>query len=333
MGILSKGMAAGAALLIGSLACAAMAQSGPDYFKGKTVNYIIATEPGGGYDTYGRLVCEFMQKHLPGSTFVVRNMPGAGNLLGANYIAASKPDGLTFGSFNTGLVYSQLTGNEGVKFDLTKMSWIGKAASDPRVVVVSADTNIKTFKELQDLKARLKFSASGVGSASEVNTTMLVSALKLPIDVISGYSGNDDQLAIMRGEVQGVISSRSSFEPFVKEGKGRFLAQIGGSDTDVPQLSTLVDNEAAKKAIALVESQGDISRLTVGPAGIPDDILKTLRDAYAEATTDPEFVEKAQKLGLPLDPLVGDKVAAAVKDALDQSPEMVAFLKQALKKD
>ncbi|WP_454857591.1 Bug family tripartite tricarboxylate transporter substrate binding protein [Rhizobium binxianense] len=333
MDIFSKGMAAGAALLACGWATTAMAQSGPDYFNGKTINYIIATEPGGGYDTYGRLVCEFMQKHLPGSTFVVRNMPGAGNLLGANYIAASKPNGLTIGSFNTGLVYSQLSGNAGVKFDLTKMSWIGKAASEPRVIVVSADTDIKTFKELHDLDRKLKFSASGIGSASEVDTTMLVSALKLPIDVISGYSGNDDQLAIMRGEVQGVLSSRSSFEPFVRDGHGRFLAQIGGSDTDVPQLATLVDGEEAQKAIALVESQSEISRLTVGPEGIPDDILATLRDAYSAATSDPEFIAKAEKLGLPLDPLVGDKVADLVKKALDQSPEMVSFLKQALKKD
>ena len=81
-----------------------------DFFNGKTVNYIVATDPGGGYDTNGRLVAEFMQKHLPGSTFVVQNMPGAGHLIGANYIYASEPDGLTIGTFNTGLIYSQLVG-------------------------------------------------------------------------------------------------------------------------------------------------------------------------------------------------------------------------------
>src|SRR5215208_2020714 len=127
---------------------AALAQSEADFFKGKTVNYIISTAPGGGYDYYGRLVAEYMQKHLPGSTFVVRNMPGAGHVVGANYIYAAKPDGLTIGSFNTGLIYNQLIGLEGVKFDLTKMSWIGKAASDPRVIVVAQQTPIKTFEDL-----------------------------------------------------------------------------------------------------------------------------------------------------------------------------------------
>src|SRR5690242_21888590 len=118
-------VAAGTALA----ALPALAQDGVDFYKGKTVTYIVATAPGGGYDLYGRLVAEYMQKYLPGSTFVVKNVPGAGHLIGANTIYASKADGLTLGTFNTGLIYNQLIGREGVRFDLTKMAWIGKAAS------------------------------------------------------------------------------------------------------------------------------------------------------------------------------------------------------------
>ena len=90
----------------------APAQTGADFFKGKTVTYIVATAPGGGYDLYGRLVAEYMQRHLPGSTFIVRNVPGAGHLIGTNAIYAAKPDGLTIGTFNTGLIYNQLIGHE-----------------------------------------------------------------------------------------------------------------------------------------------------------------------------------------------------------------------------
>ena len=100
-----------AALALASPTTAAVAQTGADFFNGKTVNYIVATDAGGGYDVNGRLVAEFMQKHLPGSTFVVRNMPGAGHIVGTNYVNASTPDGLTIGTFNTGLIYSQLVGN------------------------------------------------------------------------------------------------------------------------------------------------------------------------------------------------------------------------------
>ncbi len=77
-------------------------------FRGKTITYIVATGPGGGYDTYGRLISRYMQKYLPGSRVVVRNVPGAGHIVGANTIYAAKPDGLTIGMFNTGLIYNQL---------------------------------------------------------------------------------------------------------------------------------------------------------------------------------------------------------------------------------
>lgn len=310
-----------------------LAQDGAEFYKGKTVNYIVATAPGGGYDTNGRLVAQFMQKHLPGSTFVVQNMPGAGHLIGTNFIYASKPDGLTFGTFNTGLIYSELSGNPGIKFDLAKMSWIGKVSSDPRVIVVSKDSGINSYEDLKNLKEPIKFASAGVGSASTIETTMLVKALGLKIEVVSGYNGSDDQLAMRRGEVQGIIGSRSTFQPFVDAGNGKFIAQIGGSEADVPQLSTLVDGADAKRVIDLVESQSDISRLTAGPAGIPEDRLKTLRDAYAAATSDPEFLAKAKEIGVPVDPKVGDDVGNLVKGAMQQAPEVVEFLKQSLKED
>jgi tripartite-type tricarboxylate transporter receptor subunit TctC len=322
---------AGASILFGAWAFAASAQSGTDFFDGKTVNYIVATEPGGGYDTNGRLVAEFMQKHLPGSTFVVRNMPGAGQIIGANFIYFSAPDGLTVGTFNTGLIYGQLAGKDGIKFDLLKMSWVGKVASDQRVIVVSKQSGIESFKQLESLQDPVKFAAPGVGSASAIETAMLVNSLSLPIRIITGYNGDEDQLAMLRGEVAGTVGSRSSFQRFVDEGKGTFIAQIGGAAGSVPLLVPPKDNEQVKKTITLVEAQGNISRLTAGPPGIPKDRLQALRSAYIAATSDPDFLEKARRLGLPVDPLAGEKVAEAVAKALDQTPETIEFLKGNMK--
>ncbi|MDF1635368.1 tripartite tricarboxylate transporter substrate-binding protein [Mycoplana sp. MJR14] len=323
----------GAATIAAMAATPTFAQEGAEFFNGKTVNYIVATAPGGGYDTNARLVAEFMQKYLPGSTFVVQNMPGAGHLIGANYVYASEPDGLTFGTFNTGLIYGQLAGDPAIKFDLGNMSWIGKVASDPRVIVVTKDSGIESFEQLKNSKEPVKFASAGVGSASTVETTMLVKALGLPVEIVSGYNGGDDQLAMRRGEVQGIIASRSSFQEFVNEGNAKIIAQIGGSESDVPQLSSMTDDAEAQKVIALVASQSNISRLSAGPAGIPEDRLQALRDAYTKATTDPAFLEKAKSLGLPVDPKVGDDVATVVKAALNQSPEIVTFLQETLKKD
>jgi tripartite-type tricarboxylate transporter receptor subunit TctC len=309
----------------------APAESGAAFFSGKTITYIVATDPGGGYDTNGRLVAEFMQKHLPGSTIVVRNMPGAGQIIGANFIYAAEPDGLTIGTFNTGLIYAQLAGKAGIRFDLSQMSWVGKLASDPRVIVVSKQSGIESFKQLEHSHEPLKFAAPGVGSASAIETAMLVNSLSLPIRIIAGYNGDEDQLAMLRGEVVGTVGSRSSFQRFVDEGNGKFIAQIGGAEGTVPLLAPPRHNDHITKAIALVESQANLSRLTAGPPDIPETRLQVLRNAYIAATSDPEFLEKAKRLGLPIDPLAGGKVADAVAKALDQTPEIIEFLKSNMK--
>jgi tripartite-type tricarboxylate transporter receptor subunit TctC len=323
---------AGAALAAIAAAAPVSAQEGAAFYKGKTVTYIVATAPGGGYDTYGRLVADFMQKHLPGSTFVVRNMPGAGHLVGTNAINASKPDGLTIGTFNTGLIYNQLIKADGVRFDLSKMSWIGKAASESRVVVVASQSPIKTWQDFVALKEPVNFAVAGLGSASYVETIMLTNVMKLPVKVLTGYNGTDDQLAMRRGEIVGSIASRSSYDQFVKNGYGRLIAQIGGNDKTLPQLSAVVTDPKAKELLALIESTGEIARLTAGPPGIPAPQLEALRSAYKQAMEDKELIARADKIGVPVEPLYGEDIVKMINAALKQSPETIELLKQSLAK-
>jgi tripartite-type tricarboxylate transporter receptor subunit TctC len=210
------------------------------------------------------------------------------------------------------------------------MSWIGKAASDPRVIVIAQQSPIKTFEELRAQTTPVTMATAGVGSASYVETVMLTNALRLPAKVVTGYNGSEDQLAMRRGEVQGSVASRSTYEQFVKNGFARFIAQIGGSETDVPQLASQVTDPAGKQLIALIQSQGDIARLTAGPPGIPADRLEALRTAYRQAMEDKELQEKAAKLERPVEPAYGEDVLKAVQEALNQTPETVATLKAAM---
>lgn len=308
----------------------AIAQDGVAFYKGRSINYVAATAPGGGYDFYARLVSAEMEKHLPGSTFVVRNMPGAGHLVGANYIANSKPDGLTIGIFNTGLIYNQLIGLPGVRFDLAKMSWIGKAASDPRVIAVGAGTPFKTFDDLRNSKDVMKFAIGGIGSAAYVETVMLKNAFNLPLRIITGYNGGADMLAMRRGEVDASVGSLSTLGAFAESGHGRLVVQIGGSDRAAPQLSTFATDKRSKDLIALVQSQGELSRFTVGPAGIPNDRLEALRLAFRKTMESKDVQDKVRKAGRPLDPAYGEDVARAIRAALDQTPETIALLKEAM---
>jgi tripartite-type tricarboxylate transporter receptor subunit TctC len=298
------------------------------YFEGKTITYIIATDPGGGYDTYGRLIGKYLEKHLKAGNVVFKNLPGAGHIVGANTLAASEPDGLTIGTFNTGLIYAQVLKREGVEFDLSEMSWIGKAAADPRVLILGTDSGLKTYEDLENADGPVKFAASGVGSASYTDTNLIASALDLNIEIIPGYNGNEGEMAMLRNEVAGQVGSLSSLKPFVDAGNGTIALGIGG---DVqPQAIDLATSDKGKSIANLVQALSELARLTAAPAGVPDEVLQELRDAYWASVTDPDLLADAEKLDIPIEPANGPDVEALVKAALDQSPETVEIIAAAV---
>lgn len=310
-------------------------QAASNYFKGKTITYIVATRPGGGYDAYGRLVAKYMQKYLPGSTVIVKNVPGAGHIIGCNEIYNSKPNGLTIGTFNTGLIYAQLVGTQGIDFDLAKMSWIGKAASDPRVLVARNGSGLKTIGDLEDSQQPWKLTANGLGGADYNDTTMLSQVMGWNIHLLLGYRGNEGQMAMRRGETDGMLGSKSSLDSFVQNGYGHYVFQIGGHPPPhVPLLSSAIKNgnDKAKRIVALIRSQADLARLTAGPPGIPKARLAELREAYRKALNDPQLRAQAKKMGRPIDPGYGARVTKEVKDALNQPPAIKKLLNKLIKK-
>lgn len=333
----SRGLLAG--LTAGFTALASLGASGAagaatDFYKGETIIYIVATQAGGGYDVYGRLIAKHMEKQLPGARIVVKNVPGAGHIIGANQLYTAKKDGLTIGTFNTGLVYAQLLKRKGVQFDLAKMQFLGKAAADPRMIMVRANSDVRTIDDLKNSKQKVKFAVAGPGSASYNEIKMLIGALGLNIDVIPGYNGKEDEMALRRNEVTGAMGSLSSFDTFVKNGYGRFVLQIGGKKLadikDVALASEAITQGDGKAVAALIGAQAELGRLTAAPPGVPADRMKVLRAAYKGALTSKEFLADANRIGRPIDPLFGEEVDARIKQALDQPPAMVALVKSVL---
>ncbi len=100
-----KGVLAGATLAT-AWGGAAMAQSAADFYKGKTVQFMVGYGPSGGFDAYTRAAARFMGKHIPGNpNVIVQNMPGASSLTFVRYLATRAPtDGTQWGMFNRGLM-------------------------------------------------------------------------------------------------------------------------------------------------------------------------------------------------------------------------------------
>jgi tripartite-type tricarboxylate transporter receptor subunit TctC len=325
------------ALLVGVAAfCAtgsAWAQNADaEFFRGKTINYIVATGPGGGYDTYGRLLTRFMAKYMPGTTFVVRNMPGAGNIIGVNAIYRARPDGLTFGIFNTGLIYSQMLKLEGVQFDLARMSWIGKMADEGRTLVLATKSGLDGIDDLINAREPVFLASSGIGAASDIEMRLLQKMLRLNVRLITNITGGETQLSMLRGEVAGVLEAASSQAEFVKQGNAKYVLSIAGAQSALPGVPTardFVTNEEHLRLIALVENIAQLGRPTAGPPGIPAGRLDVLRDAFMKAVSDPQLLAQARRMNIPILPARGDEAAKLLPAILAQPPNVLALLSEA----
>jgi tripartite-type tricarboxylate transporter receptor subunit TctC len=273
-----------------------------------------------------------MQKYLPGSRVVVRNVPGAGHIVGANMIYAAKPDGLTIGMFNTGLIYDQLLKRDGVLFDLNKFSWIGKAANDTRALMLSKSGGFKNIDDLLKAKTPIKFAAAGVGSAAYNDTRILADALHLNVQIVPGFTGNEGEMSMLRNEVVAEVGTAESMEEFVKQGHGYFALAISGDPTalpGVPRAAQFVKDDHGRRLLTLINALSEIGRLTAGPPGIPANIVSRERQAFDAAVKDPQFLAEAKKLNLDIHAASGQQVETAIKAALNQPPETVAALKAA----
>lgn len=309
----------------------AFAQAAPNkaYYDGKQVEWIVSTAPGGGHDFWARLVSANMQRQLPGSKFVVRNRPGAGHIIGVNLIYNSAPNGLTLGNFTTGLVYTQLIGTKGIRFDLAKMSWVGKVSSERRVMSVAVNSEYKTFADVLNSKREVKFSSSGVGSGSFTDSFMVGTAFNIPFRIINGYSGSQSALAMVRGEVDVLMGGEDSADSYVRAGHLRNIMMVGGGGVrGMADANDYVKTPLGKQVIRLMSLMGNLSRITAGPPGIPADRLAALRVAFKEAIESKELQAAAKKAQRETEPAYGDDVRNMIVELMNQPPEIVAMLKK-----
>jgi tripartite-type tricarboxylate transporter receptor subunit TctC len=226
-------------LLVAAIGLAAaplvMAQS----FSGKTVTIIVGYKPGGGYDATARMLARHLPKHIPGRpTVIVQNMPGANSVIAANHVYnVAKPDGLTIATFNRNLPIAQLTGVDGVKYDITKFAWIGSAANESTILAIRTELPYKTFEELRRAKEAVVIGSTGPGANTHDFPLLLKDLVGLNFKIVSGYSSSADiMLAVERKEVDGRAGSFTSLRPFIERGLVRPIVRARSTEPGIDQL-------------------------------------------------------------------------------------------------
>jgi tripartite-type tricarboxylate transporter receptor subunit TctC len=330
-----------AALFLSLLVPSACAQD--SFYKGKTVRFIVGAPPGGGFDTYSRAITRHIGKHIPGNpTMLVDNMPGAAGLVAANYVyKASRPDGLSVGTFVGGLFLQQMLGLAGIEFDAPKFEHLGVPGQDNFVIGLAKSTGINSLEQWKASGTVIKLGGVAPGGGTDDIPKLLKAVLGLPLQLVSGYKGTAPvRLAFNAGEVQGACNSIESFKATWRNeiDKGELVIVIQAAVRphpevpNVPWAYELAKTDDAKKMIqALARVNGVLNRPYVMPPGTPKDRVKIFRKAFSDTMKDSEFLADARKANLNLDPLDGEEIENEVKAFFKLEPALIKQLKEILK--
>ncbi len=317
-----------------------------EFYKDKTIRFIVGQAAGGGYDTYTRTIARHIGKHIPGNpTAVVENMTGAGSLVAANYLFNNaKPDGLTIANWNSAFVLNQALGDPNVKFEARKFGWIGAPSKGVPVLVIMAFAGAKSFDEMLKSGKALKVGGTAPGSHSVDLPLMLNKMLGAKFNVVSGYQGTAQvRLAMQRREVDGDFTNWESVVATRRDmidarGDDRLLPLLIHSRLNEPEVKNIplfaevLGNTLNVETYNAYMAQMEYQRpLTVAP-DTPRERLETLRRAFKATLADAEFQAQAQKSKLDIVYVSGEEAEKLVGGVLAISQrvrENLQFLSQA----
>jgi tripartite-type tricarboxylate transporter receptor subunit TctC len=329
-------LARGAAIVAAASAISvqAHAQTPEEFYRGKTVQFMVGYPPSGAFDAYTRVAARFIGKHIPGNpTVIVNNMPGASSLQFVRYLQSVAPkDGSQFGMFNRGLMPKSVLEPKAVGVDFTKFTWIGSMNSE---IAFCYTWGAKGIKTLEDLRTKpIMLGETSKNSGGYIYTSILRSLSPEKIKPVLGYATTGDiWLAIERGELDGNCTLMTSLESQRPDWlpQNKIVPLVQFSETkhpslpNVPTIFEVLTSENEKKAINFLIASEQIGRPIIGPPGMQADRTAALRKAFLDMVKDPEFIEFAKKSKMDMDPVSGEKaaeIAAAIQSAPQEAVEL-----------
>ena len=327
-----------AALLVASCGPAEVgtAQSpAGDFYSGKIVSIIVGSGAGGGFDTTARLVARHIGQHIPGApTVIVVNMPGGGGLVAANHVfSAAVKDGTVIGLFHEAQVMNQVTGGEGVNFDLRQFNWLGSSYDDPNVCIVRTDAPVTNFKDMIGRTTAVAVGGTGPGSNTYDAPRVLAAATGANLKAVAGYpTTNDVRVGVERGEIQGMClgweSVQSASGEWLKDGYARVFVQNGTERhkdlPDVPLAMEYARDEESRTLLRLVDAPGAMAKPFALPPGVDAGRVQVMRAALQATYHDPAFLEEAKAMNLEFQPKDADEIQQILSEVLATPPDIAA---------
>jgi tripartite-type tricarboxylate transporter receptor subunit TctC len=284
----------------------------------------VAGTAGGGIDLFARLVGRHFGRHIPGHPAItVEDMPGAGGIRAANFLARQAPrDGTVMTTFASGPVLEPLIGPRNPGYDASQFTWLGALTRD---VGLCLAWGASPFKTIDDVR-RHTMVVAGTGAGSETDTWPVIinEVLGTKFKVVTGYLGTQETiLAIERGEASGrciiSLSALKTAKPDWLTGrKVNILLQVGLKKSPelpgVPLLLDLAKNDSDRQMLKLLSAPSEIARPFAAPPGLGASTTALLRRAFDATIADPNFLAEANAMHADIAPTRGEDVQKLVSE-------------------
>ena len=303
--------------------------SAEDIYPAKRITWVNPTKAAGGSDLVARSISLYLGKYLKevkgakGGDVVVKNVPEAGGRKAYSAIFNAKPDGYTIGDFNNAFVTESITSK--VEFDYNKYTFIARTGVNLHLLLARKD-GIKSWDEMMAAgkKKELKLGTSNFGRSSHVTCIFLKEATKMPVRIINFPGAAEAVAALLRGDVQLLVTSESSTKALIDDGEFRVLAVLA-EKSNYPGVPSISD-------LGFPQLTGPLGqqRLLIGPPNLPTEITDTLISGLKKVFADKEFLAQARKIEFEPDPAYGAEATREAQKVFKYYDEMAPMLKRNL---
>jgi len=263
-------------------------------FPTKPIRFVMPYAPGGSSEILARPIAQELSRTLGQSVFVDFK-PGGGTTIGADFVAKSAPDGHTLVMMLSAHAINA-TLMPKLPYDTVKdFAPITIAATLPLVVVVPAQSPIKTFQDLITIAraqpGKLTFASAGPGNTSHLSVEYLKSRLGLDMIHVPYKGSGPAIIGLLGGEVNFMFDSLSSSLPQIKAGKFRALAMASARRSRIlPDVPTVIESGVADFDVSVWYS-------ILAAASTPPQIVQRLHSEFVRVLRTPDVKEKIESYG------------------------------------
>jgi tripartite-type tricarboxylate transporter receptor subunit TctC len=260
----------------------------------RTITIIHGFPAGGPSDVVARLIADGLQKVL-GQPVIVEPRPGASGTTAAAFVARAAPDGYTLEVIPSGHASAAATFAHLPYRSVDDFSMITLASEYPYVMCTNAASGIKTVAELlgaaRTRPAPLLYGTPGVGSGPHLAIELFALKTNIKVQHVPFRGSEPAATELVAGRLDFMMDPPASLIGFIRSGRLNSLAVSSGKRYfALPETPTVAESSVAGFDVRAWQG-------LVGPAGLPEPIVKRLNIEVVRLLKEPATAERLHAFG------------------------------------